>query len=131
VASRFGRLDNERALPGWVPEGVAAAAKGAAGSRRFNEALRTVGGRALLPGGCCCLLLAATCCWLVLGAQRLPSCCPCFGAAPTGHIHSLPWPLLSHAQVQQQQLGSRAHHRVHVSADSRHHDRIGGRRLAA
>jgi hypothetical protein len=33
--------------------------------------------------------------------------------------------------VQQQQLGSQqVHHRVHVSVTSRHHDRIGGRRLA-
>jgi hypothetical protein len=44
VANRFGRLDNERLLPGWVPEGAATAAKAAVGSRRFNETLHTVRG---------------------------------------------------------------------------------------
>ncbi len=48
VANRFGKLDNERVLPDWVPAAAAAAARAATGSRRFVEALQRVGGGALV-----------------------------------------------------------------------------------
>ncbi len=53
VASRFGRLDNERVLPGWVPEAAATAAQAATRSSRFNEALQTVGGARCLVHAWC------------------------------------------------------------------------------